>query len=867
MRAGVSLLACATLAACSNIAPLPAGVCGNGVVDPQTEDCDSVAPGDPQGCGKPSDPVLACRLLCDTDSDCPAGWACAPDGGCVHGTASFVQGPVTSAALDTWTLGDVDGDGKLDIAGMDGDRLQAFYGDTSGSFVASPARFVDRDGKVWFGDADGSGGSAFVAAVPTQAGVVVLTGDPTRSSGFQPLSYTPIGFRDATSTLKEEWFIPVGMPPGYRRNNSVPWSKEGDGLLALHLAGGGLRAATYPIPVLYPSSDTQVDAPLSPNGVSYKGLGERAVRIDPPSTAGPDLGSSVLIAPPQAEHALVLSVSVPSAELPFDPGVSDVKVLKLPNTLRVADNLSAATRGVPLASAPDANGEVTLFVPAEDAATQQTRLVRFVRDQDGSVGSPTVDSRFHSLSASKCSGLPLAMRDLDGDGQPDFVMPRGLCHDVGGTLEPVADLDADWSQAVIADLNGDGTPDVAAVRSDRQCIDVLYLDGKSGHAYLDGRFGYAPFPLDHLPQQPQFLRAAQLDGLGGWDLVFAENTNGDHYTVDVSFGTEMGMTTPEPVSSVKDLDRIEAGRFRDNLGAYDDTSDLVLTVGNGSPDSQFGLVAMYGSAQRAIYAPLVLANEGEADRPVSASIGKSAQGKAWMATVAQQASGKSSRLDTVPDVLAQQEADFIPSLSSSDYTCGSGSSLQSAFAWTMVDLDGDGTDEAVGVDGADGCKAQGTTTNVIALHWDGSVSDDTLDLPVAPSPIHELTAADLDRDGLPDLVLARKDGLIIAWGDAKGWSAATRVPLHGLVPLSVALVDADERPGKEIAVGTARGVQLIAFNGRNATIGDPFGPAPAQKVRAGDVNGDHVDDLAVSNGQSIQVLFGKPNRTVGVLGQ
>jgi hypothetical protein len=100
-----------------DIAP---SVCGNHVVDVETEDCDEAsstagdaAPGT-RRCGAPGTPSQ-CRILCASSAECSKGWSCGLDGLCREPRGTFAAGTSLTAEADDVALDDFDGDGVGDI--------------------------------------------------------------------------------------------------------------------------------------------------------------------------------------------------------------------------------------------------------------------------------------------------------------------------------------------------------------------------------------------------------------------------------------------------------------------------------------------------------------------------------------------------------------------------------------------------------------------------------------------------------------------------------------------------------------------------------------------------------------------------------
>ncbi|HLK31440.1 MAG TPA: VCBS repeat-containing protein, partial [Terriglobales bacterium] len=114
------------------------------------------------------------------------------------------------------------------------------------------------------------------------------------------------------------------------------------------------------------------------------------------------------------------------------------------------------------------------------------------------------------------NGAPFTVGDLNGDGKPDLVIPCQYCGQLfssvvvllgngDGTFSPAPNqcgtmpglCDATWLSpfaVAIADINGDGIPDLALTLN--QNFDVQILLGKGDGTFSEaGRFGTGAAPL------------------------------------------------------------------------------------------------------------------------------------------------------------------------------------------------------------------------------------------------------------------------------------------------------------------------------------------------------------------------------------
>src|ERR671931_20771 len=90
-RAALAAALAMGLAACMDIGEIPAGLCGNAIIDAAAgEDCDS-HPNGGMPCGAVGS-AHACRYDCSADPGaCAPGWGCGADGICRAASGTFTQ--------------------------------------------------------------------------------------------------------------------------------------------------------------------------------------------------------------------------------------------------------------------------------------------------------------------------------------------------------------------------------------------------------------------------------------------------------------------------------------------------------------------------------------------------------------------------------------------------------------------------------------------------------------------------------------------------------------------------------------------------------------------------------------------------------
>lgn len=136
--------------------------------------------------------------------------------------------------------------------------------------------------------------------------------------------------------------------------------------------------------------------------------------------------------------------------------------------------------------------------------------------------------RMQLLETGGATSAGVSLGDLDGDRDLDMVLARGrhwpldnlvLRNDGKGTFTTAklpAEADRTYS-AALADLDGDGAPDLA-VSNDRPDRKVIYLNDGHGNYRRAGHFGRPEWPT-------RYITLADLNGDGKPDIVAANRSS------------------------------------------------------------------------------------------------------------------------------------------------------------------------------------------------------------------------------------------------------------------------------------------------------------------------------------------------------
>jgi hypothetical protein len=156
-------LVCA-LAACTSFDAIGRDVCGNGVIE-AGEDCDS------------SDAsCVRCAVACSTNGDCPtADYACGVDGLC-HAPGGALGQAVAAGPfqVNEMAVTDVDHDGTGDVLGLSKTSIVVRHGDAAGALTAVESLVTPSQlGPAAIGDLDGDG--SLDVTITTPDGLISYT--------------------------------------------------------------------------------------------------------------------------------------------------------------------------------------------------------------------------------------------------------------------------------------------------------------------------------------------------------------------------------------------------------------------------------------------------------------------------------------------------------------------------------------------------------------------------------------------------------------------------------------------------------------------------------------------------------------------
>ncbi|MEO7111641.1 MAG: VCBS repeat-containing protein, partial [Polyangiaceae bacterium] len=657
--------------------------------------------------------------------------------------------------------------------------------------------------------------------------------------------------------------------------------------------------------------------------------------------------------PNQTGHVTVFTTcSGPTALNTFDPHLAAGPAIP-PRDIALPSGVSVRVNGIGVRIGDlDGDGHADLFLDAEASAA--------LDGGTGNVPSTYVayglnDGTFSSTPFPHASGADnqfagtplvrnaqlLAVGQLTAaiDPVPDFVFSGGILlltsagpTDAGADAAPgpPSDLpqiiaDQPWLDARVADVDGDGFPDVIAGSAGR--VDIYRSSGNSipvltpVHYAVDGaaaQFAIGDFDGDRVP-----------------DIAFRADHGQGKADLDVMWGHLFGVPEdPVVVGRFGDIRSIGTGIIASVVGNNDTLGDLGVVVRGTSDGGPFTVSVLAGTTDRQLQAPFILQAQqgtGAPALPIAFSVGQLTAGdhhpdlvsgtfvsetfdgglEAGAPIAVQLAVGQSTgaaQLSSDPSQLVFSSSldSFRMSSSCTGPTCFPAADW-AHLALTTLDLDdtrdggvGNGVDEIVGI-----APALASATGIAAFDKsrEGALFWARLDggkwivqpgsalgsLPIANrTGIAAITSADVNGDGNADVVVLVDGGrqtslrAFISTGNGKLPTDNTVIalPSYSTDPgsrfqiVSIAAVDADSDPGKEIAMLTDGGGLFLA---KSNAAGDSFtvtGPIcnggtlqscadtpslripSGQAIAATDIDGDGIQDLVIESNLTLHVLKG-----------
>lgn len=936
---------------CASLEQIPYDACGNGAIEEASEECDTF-PGLPTAdvhrqCGAPGG-AGQCRLLCNqkarTDPkdeksevalECPPGWGCSVDNICRRPVGEikkeekqekrfFPPTDGVSAGVSSMLVGDFDGDRRKDIFGSSalgntaGKGRFHYFGPNGvltdqpvplSAVVVSPLiRDLDRDGKD-----DLAFGFSYRFLGQVEGGIAVVQGQGDKAivpkifpSFLRPFFRGKIVPVAGNTPGNVSGFLAIGTGTLDAVNGTNPFTA------VVALDESGVKYAK-PIPGASPTIvGTPVagflfdESKVAPAKASY--CGQVVVAYTNGGKAATDGGVTIF--------------SPCTKDAPTDPTKTSYENAHdgVDVDLTALGNKRGALTGIHLADV-DHDGDKDMLIGVRTGSDDSV----FLALNSGTAFGP-------ATAIAKIPQLPLASGDLNGDGLVDYVLPGGVLVSQtfcalpdGGICEtdPDAGFDAGasaqgedkifgffypvrkpiaekvWSVAAVADVNGDGIPDVIAGSNRQPDLDVLEGNhALTGGTLLRGAFmGTTSITTSGVVTQ---ILTEDLDVDGIKDIAFVQQrvaTDDPDNPVDCELAISYGRPFAMPPEASR-----PAGRAFGVNQIFTQTG--AVAIGSSAPVKgkqlpTFSLAILFGSGERQPFAPLLF---GETAGP--RIVKRDDKERAWIPrTIVAGAAEVKDRIDFV--ALAEgivrdkpnQPVSTDPHAYGVWQAKGTGNGtyataqevlrldqlelaasrgLDILLQSRLADIDGDGVEEIVTLTPA----GPTATIRIVRLGGKPEVDIDIADRAVTEESRNQLL--DVDGDGRPDFVALMREPstnnltVTVYFNDGAGKFIVPGVPVQvpdnaraqGFALLTTHAADMSGTAKdvvKQLVIVSPQRLFMVKPNGRTfepavelTSLFGRNGIGYGTDVVTGDFDGDGVEDIAIADAGQIRIVRQRP---------
>jgi hypothetical protein len=806
MKMRIALCAAIITGACAELPQLGPDVCGNGVIEAHLdEQCDMSEDetlGSDVRCGDPSDVLRACHYVCSRSESGPT---CPTGWGCSDdGVCRYASGEVVE--LDESPI-DLEPYKRLQIADIDGDqRMDLVAGGESGI-------------SVYYGKRTDPFVSRFHSPVPSLSREVAL-GDVDRDGNQDLVAMTGVGpilLTGQRGRSLESVIVPrvdlrrIEVPIEWMR--VIPLKLDESSQCATIEAKPNLLAVGTGDRLLISYAERE---PIAQETIAVANLPGRFAVAD---LSGVHRGYSdeelIVALPGRTQVHVYEQACVMRPNNSYSREMRDYSVplphpvVRLPHIL-----FAELAQDTALPADLDGDGDLDLLFAVSDGL--ENRVVR-VENMGSEFGPARVFPQMRALAdvsaqiggdGDPFSGIhvaqawPLAAGDLDGDGDADFVGTTGIYSWMSDGEDSIP-----GNELIIPQSPQNFAEAVIADFDGDGLNDIIAVQSGDGAllAFLSQQgFGNAMLaPPIEIPASgvPTLLRAADFDGDTTSDIAWVER--GAHFgaTLTVMY-TGGGSFAQTAFASAGSVVDIAPGIVGDD----DQRADLLLVEKVEGAEQPWSIGFLFGTQERTMLSPL--------------PVGDLSLGEGY-AVLGNFLADSSDDLDLA--VLSPLRIELAPGNGTPQY--GADQDLVVRKSWievlgaespyvptecvraTAADVENDGVSELVlVVDGACRERYEGPglpTILAVGTQNGGNFSANLIRLPSSIRNITALHALQLDDDVAPELVIASSGGVAIYWNarDLRGQDPSIVLLENGtMTPYALASLNADDRPDLELAI-------------------------------------------------------------------
>ncbi|HMR06561.1 MAG TPA: FG-GAP-like repeat-containing protein, partial [Polyangiaceae bacterium] len=582
---------------------LPAGVCGNGVVE-AGEACDSAD----ISCGQP-DTDEACRRLCQADDECGGGAAtCGLDGVCRTASGSFeLVNEIGTPGAAFADIADFDGDGVSDLVTFGSLQVRALYLEESGGVVSEatlPAMAAAPAVGNLTADFDGVPDGVGDLVDLTTFGVSVFRGQADET--FQATSYSSLNVAAGTVTYA---VLEARQPTNSQ--NAYFAADEVLRFIESRIEHEFDNEKLFDLP--FPAADLQL--PVAAADVDAQDGRQSA---------------ELVLAKKDGGKILVMAVAQPGANAwNHDPAL--YPPVALPGNAKISGRV--------MLQDVNGDGNADILATASVGPVQGIFVTfglgngKFHSVASEVPGLILPDQKF-ALVASPVPSAPLALGDVNADGFTDAVFPSGVIVSAPGSPGDKGDCDKSvpgyicarnngppWIDAAIGQFNATPGVDIALLR--QGTLSVEFLNG-----FGNGAFNGFLIPTSGFPVR---LVTGDFDGDLLTDLAILERSEPTDFsdptasagddTLSVLFSQAFGPPLPpQTFAELGSVEQLVVGRL--DFAGVDTVADIgVLSTDD---DGNRAIAIFQGSGSRLLQSPYLLlqSTTDEPDLAMRASVGQ-----------------------------------------------------------------------------------------------------------------------------------------------------------------------------------------------------------------------------------------------------